>query len=175
MPGRLAFALFSARKRLLWPLRRIAPSLINALDDPRDTAALCQSCQRLVRARQYHLGFSDMTPLYCSGCGNAVFLDASVDVADLVPPSGVLPQGDYGRWEIPYWRRIEDLFEACSCGGHFGYLQPPICPFCRHAVRGDIFEGKPVLKRREAYCFLAGAFIRAADALKAEHRRRIRK
>lgn len=170
----LRYCAFRARKRLLWPLRVVAPRTINAIDDPRNTAALCASCGHFVRARQYHLGFSEITPLYCSGCGNAVFLDGSLEIADLLPPPDTLQRGDYGRSEIPYWQGIENLFQPCSCGGHFGYLQPPVCPFCRRPVSGDVFEGKPVVKKREGYCFLSGAFIPAAEALRNEHRSRIR-
>lgn len=170
----LRYCAFKARKRLLWPLRVVAPRTINAIADPRNTAALCASCGHFVRARQYHLGFSEITPLYCSGCGNAVFLDGSVEIADLLPPPDTLQRGDYGRSEIPYWQGIENLFQPCSCGGHFGYLQPPVCPFCRRPVSGDVFEGKPVVKKREGYCFLSGAFIPAAEALRNEHRSRIR-
>jgi hypothetical protein len=171
----LKYVAFASKKRLLWPLRVAFPSLVNAVDDPRKTAMRCVHCRRFVRGQQYHLGFSDLLVLYCSGCEGALLMRGTVAYGDLLPPSDHLPQGDHENWQLPYWRAVESLFLPCPCGGSFGYLNPPRCPYCRAPVAGDIFEGKVVLKQREGYCFLAGEQFDARDMLRPEQwsRRRV--
>jgi len=79
-------------------------------------------------------------------------------------PHDVLSPGDFGRWKLPYWRRVEDRIPPCACGGSFGYLNPPRCPKCHGAIAGDVFEGKPALKETSLYFFDFGKSVRIPDA-----------
>lgn len=169
----LRFTAFRIKRRLLGPIRRVFPIFINRVDEPRDTAAQCINCGRFVRARSYHLGFSDLLALYCSSCEGVLLVGTDVDYRDLLPPRDRLSQGDYGSWELPYWQTIERLFAPCPCGGSFGYLNPPRCPHCHAPIAGDVFAGKVALKQRERYCFLSGKQVDGANALLDRSRLRV--
>jgi hypothetical protein len=162
---RIRYGLFAGRKHVLWPLRRVLPNFINRIDDPRDGALLCRCCDRFISCKGYHSGFSDVVAMYCSGC-EGVLVVALRDLENFLPPHKEVPAGDFGRWKIPYWSRIEERYSACSCGGHFGYLNPPRCSLCHGEISGNLFDSKPALKEREGYFLVFGKEFRGQDALK---------
>ena len=60
----------------------------------------------------------------------------------------------YCRHLLPVFSQIEALFRPCSCGGRFRYMNPPRCPRCSGLLRGDLYEGKPILKLNDGYVFV---------------------
>lgn len=138
--------------------------------NPTDTT--CLDCQRSIPAKLLHLGFSDTLALYCSRCEAVLLIDLfNTNLRDLFPPRQI-PQGDYGVWEIPYWEKIEALFHACPCGGHFGYLNPPRCPACKGFIVGNLYEGKPAKKAIDGYAYVTGLAYTAEEMLKEEEQDR---
>ena len=72
----------------------------------------------------------------------------------------------FDRHLFPVFKQIEDLFRPCSCGGHYGYMNPLRCPKCDGLFLGDIYEDKPVLKTRDKYVFVTIGSVDDVEQLK---------
>ena len=121
--------------------------------------AKCRNCGEDVSGEIYHLGFSDMQALYCSSCPKVLLLkDFSLLERNNIKWPNLRacdPEFQYfERHLFPVFKQIEKLFRPCSCGGHYGYMNPPRCPKCAGLFLGDVYEDKPVLKSRDKYVFV---------------------
>ena len=133
--------------------------------------AKCRNCGEQVSGEIYHLGFSDMQALYCSSCPKVLLLkDFKLFERNEIKWLN-LKASDPGfqyfdRHLLPVFKQIEDLFRRCSCGGYYGYMNPPRCPKCNGLFLGDIYEDKPVLKSRDKYVFVTAGSVNDAEQIK---------
>jgi len=95
----------------------------------------CKSCDKESEGELYHMGFSDMSCMYCDSCPRVLLLkDGS-----LLKKNGIewpqLQPGDegweyYNRHLLPVYEKLESLFKPCECGGHFRAWAAPRCSIC---------------------------------------------
>lgn len=119
----------------------------------------CRSCGEDVEGELYHLGFSDFDCMYCDSCPRVLLLRDH----DLAKRNGIewpnLKPEDAG-WEpwnqhlLPVYKKIEDLFRPCLCGGRFRFMAPPRCPMCNEHIFGKGYEDKPIARQNEGYAFI---------------------
>lgn len=95
----------------------------------------CKSCGKDSEGEIYHMGFSDMSCMYCDSCPRVLLLKDG----NLLKKNGIewpnLQPGDegweyYNRHLLPIYEKLESLFKSCECGGHFRAWAAPRCPKC---------------------------------------------
>lgn len=133
------------------------------------TKVTCKSCNNELTGEVYHLGFSDLQALYCSTCPRVLLLHDH----DFIAGNGITFPSDsefqfFNRHYLPYYRKVENLFLPCDCGGQFGFLNPPRCPHCNGLLRGNCYEDKPILKQRDGYVFVSAESVYDRDQIKPE-------
>ncbi len=134
----------------------------------------CEACGESVSGEVYYRGFSNMEALYCSSCPRVLLLTANTPIEHLgiACPSLQPHHPDfqfYCRHLLPYFAKIEDLFQPCECGGRYGYMNPPRCPKCNGLLRGDLYEDKPILKLNDLYAFVSVGSVDGNQQIKPEY------
>jgi hypothetical protein len=102
----------------------------------------CNSCGKHSTGELYHMGFSDMSCMYCDSCPKVLLLKNG----RLLKKNGIefphLQAGDEG-WQfynahlLPIYEKIEALFKPCDCGGRFRAWALPRCSLCNDYLFGS--------------------------------------
>lgn len=134
----------------------------------------CESCGNKAGGELYHLGFSDISCMYCDSCPRVLLLtDRS-----LLQQNGIewpnLQAGDkgwdyYNRHLLPAYKKLESLFRPCDCGGSFRAWAPPRCPICNDYLSGTAPEPDKPSKWGSKYVFITLESYNDIEHLKAEN------
>jgi hypothetical protein len=167
--------LFRTRYTSKWmyPLKiqNALPRIVNHLFDHKKFALVCKECHRFVPATN----FWDFKTegLYCSKCERVLVLDQRdlnlSDISEKYPP----PFDVYSRGQIAYWSDIESLFNDCPCGGHFSFLNSPRCPVCKGLIQGEIYHGKPYVRKQDLRVIVTGGYSVPKELLRDAERVRL--
>ena len=139
-------------------------------------SADCRACGETVSGDIYHQGFADMDALYCSSCPKVLLVQDRRALLGRFAISWPALEAHspgfeiYCRHLMPAFERLEALFEPCTCGGHYRYMNPPRCPGCNGLLRGDLYEDKPISKINDLYVFATAGVVYDAEQLRPELR-----
>ena len=119
----------------------------------------CRICGKGSEGEIYHMGFSDMSCMYCDSCPRVLLLKDG----NLLKKNGIewpnLQPGDegweyYNRHLLPIYEKLESLFKPCECGGNFRAWAAPRCPKCNDYLSGVAPEPDKPSKWYSKYVFV---------------------